>query len=542
MNSNNNNMNGSQNNKTTDSSNKPKNVTVNHYHYYGEKDQKNKHHHRQRNNNRGKKNNKQYDNNLNNIKQQSNIFNNPYIKSLSNNPIPNNNPIINNSLPNINPVINSPPNNIPKTDNSKSHIILRSSLNPNNMKIIPVNNNFNPFLPQQDSLAFLKMLFGEPDKNNDKVNNIKNDKEDDENQEYVELNNVIDLDTLIKVGEEYDINDKRKYPIDMKKLKNIVKPLKELKNVIGMESVKKNIFEQLLFILQDLNDSNMMHTVIEGPPGVGKTLLGKILAKIYCKLEFLKKNEINKDEKDMQDITNQLLSLISPTIGPQPKKETKENKEDDDFKFKVVRRSDLIGQFVGSTAIKTQKVIDEAAGGVLFIDEAYSLGSGGSNDRADSFSKECIDTLNQNLSENGDKFICIIAGYPSEIERCFFSQNEGLRRRFPFKYTIEKYTSKELSEIFNFKVKDIKWEFSDDLKLVEVEKFIDKHKKHFEHFGGDIETLLLNIKIKHSTRVFGKHPSLRKKITMEDIKLAFEEFHRIRKEKELPQFVKDLYC
>ena len=107
MNSNNKNMNGSQNNKTTDSSNKPKNVTVNHYHYYGEKDQKNRHHHRHRNNNRGKKNNKQYDNNLNNIKQQSNnIFNNPYINSLSNNPLPNNNPIINNSLPNTNPVIN----------------------------------------------------------------------------------------------------------------------------------------------------------------------------------------------------------------------------------------------------------------------------------------------------------------------------------------------------------------------------------------------------------------------------------------------------
>ena len=117
--------------------------------------------------------------------------------------------------------------------------------------------------------------------------------------------------------------------------------------------------------------------------------------------------------------------------------------------FKIAKRSDLVGQYVGHTAIKTQKIINSAFGGVLFIDEAYSLGGD------DAFSKECINTINQNLSENGDKFICIIAGYPAEIERCFFSQNEGLKRRFPFKYNIEKYDSKELSQIFENKVKEI---------------------------------------------------------------------------------------
>jgi SpoVK/Ycf46/Vps4 family AAA+-type ATPase len=279
-----------------------------------------------------------------------------------------------------------------------------------------------------------------------------------------------------------------------------------------------------------------MHTVIEGPPGVGKTLLGKILAKIYHKLDFLKKLEKNKDDDEINEIANHFLAILNPTM--QPKKEVEKN---NDFKFKVVRRSDLVGQYVGSTAIKTQKVIDEALGGVLFIDEVYSLGSGNRNERGDSFAKEAIDTLNQNLSENGDKFICIIAGYPEEVERCFFSQNEGLKRRFPFKYTIEKYDSKELSEIFEFKVKEINWNLHKDLKLTEVEKFIEKNKKSFEHFGGDIETLLLNIKIKHSLRIFGKHPSLRKLITMEDIKLAFDEYLKIRKEKELPQFVKDMY-
>jgi len=311
-----------------------------------------------------------------------------------------------------------------------------------------------------------------------------------------------------------------------------------------MSSVKKSIYEQLLYILQDLNDSNMMHTVIEGPPGVGKTLLGKIIAKIYFKLNFLKKSEKRKNEEEINNITNQLMSFLSPSMSPIKSDPLKNNPnvKKDEFKFKIVKRSDLIGQYVGSTAIKTQKVIDEAEGGVLFIDEVYSLGSGSNSEKGDSFAKECIDTLNQNLSENGDKFICIIAGYANEIDRCFFAQNEGLKRRFPFKYSIEKYDAKELAKIFEFKVKEIKWELDKDLQIEQVVNFIEKNKKYFENFGGDIENLLLNIKIKHSLRVFGKDPKIRKLITMDDINSAFESFKNNKKEKELPEYVKNMYC
>jgi SpoVK/Ycf46/Vps4 family AAA+-type ATPase len=325
----------------------------------------------------------------------------------------------------------------------------------------------------------------------------------------------------------------------MNRLKNIIEPLKELKSVIGMESVKKNIFEQLLYLLQELNDSNMMHTVIEGPPGVGKTLLGKILAKIYYKLNFLKKTEISNENKEINEITSHLMQILNPDFNS--KKEKENEKKEEEFKFKIIRRSDLVGQFVGSTAIKTQKVIDESFGGILFIDEVYSLGSGSTNEKGDSFAKEAIDTLNQNLSENGDKFICIIAGYPNEIDKCFFSQNEGLRRRFPFKYTIEKYNPNELAKILESKINEINWKLDKNLTISEIEKFIEKNKKNFENFGGDIENFLLNIKIKHSLRVFGKNPNLKKNINIDDIKNGFDTYVKSKQDKELPQYVKDMY-
>ena len=430
-------------------------------------------------------------------------------------------------------------------ENKPSHIIVRSTTDPTNMRIIPFSQDLNPYMLHSNILkSIIDREKGVKEKE-EFLNERKN--EDKIEEEFVELSNITNIDDLIKEGDKFDIEDKRRYPIDMLKLKNIIGPLKELQNVIGMESVKKNVFEQLLYILQDLHDTNMMHTVIEGPPGVGKTLLGKILGKIYYKLNFLKKSEKNKNDEEINDIANHLMAMLNPNSalmrnGVDKKDEKKdEKKKEDDFKFKVVRRSDLVGQYVGSTAIKTQKVIDEIEGGVLFIDEVYSLGSGGSNDKSDSFAKEAIDTLNQNLSENGDKFICIIAGYMNEIDRCFFAQNDGLRRRFPFKYSIEKYNSAELTKILEFKINEIKWSLDKNLVVGDIEKFIEKNKKSFENFGGDIETLLLNIKIKHSTRVFGKDPKIRKLITMEDIKNAYTEFLKIRKEKEIPQFVKDMY-
>ena len=96
----------------------------------------------------------------------------------------------------------------------------------------------------------------------------------------------------------------------------------------------------------------------------------------------------------------------------------------------------------------------------MFIDEAYSLGD---NEGRDSFSKECLDTLNQNLSDNKGKFLCIIAGYTDSLDKNFFAFNDGLRRRFTFKYVIEKYTAEELRDIFLQKVSDKGWKISPEV-------------------------------------------------------------------------------
>jgi hypothetical protein len=162
----------------------------------------------------------------------------------------------------------------------------------------------------------------------------------------------------------------------------------------------------------------------------------------------------------------------------------------------------------------------------MFIDEAYSLGN---PEGRDSFAKECIDTINQNLTERRD-FLCIIAGYENALEQSFFSFNEGLKRRFSFRYNIEKYTGDELAEIFQIKIKKDNWIYTGNVE--ELNKFFIKNKDSFPRFGGDVETLFLKTKIMHSRRIMFKNPELRKNINFDDVKKGFEKFTSHRKEKD----------
>ena len=342
------------------------------------------------------------------------------------------------------------------------------------------------------------------------------DTDDESNWPLIEINEEIKtLDDLINLGKKYDINKKERYNVDLRTLSKLITPLEKLKNMIGLENVKKSIVGHITYFLAKLDETHndMMHTVITGPPGVGKTEMGKILGEIYFNMGILEGNK-NKNKRPRS------------RLHPLPPKE--------DYTFRIVKRSDLIGKYLGHTASKTQEVIDSCEGGVLFIDEAYSLGNA---EGRDSFSKECIDTINQNLTEKKKNLLVIIAGYKESLDSCFFSYNQGLARRFTFRYNIEKYSADELKDIFFKMVKNLGWE----VKLDDIEsKFFKENYESFKNMAGDIETLLFNCKIAHGKRGFCK-PNEKKKITLQDIKEGFKMFKDGRGEEEKKSYLDHLY-
>lgn len=317
------------------------------------------------------------------------------------------------------------------------------------------------------------------------------------------------IDDIIQLTEKYKLDPEIKYNINMKALHNIKEPLQELNNMIGMSELKNNIVDQILYFVQELHKNksdsgvttlsgDFMHTVIYGPPGTGKTEIAKMMGKIYSKIGILNKGT-----------------------------------------FKKVTRSDLIAGYLGQTAIKTRDVIKEALGGVLFIDEAYALGN---TDKKDIFSKECIDTLCEALSDNKENLMVIIAGYETELNDCFFNYNQGLDSRFTWRFKTDNYSAEDLYKIFVKKVMDIGWELHEESKI--TQDFFKKNYDYFKFFGRDIETILAKTKIAHSKRVFCKDDSEKKKITLKDLEKGFESYLKndgIKKRKDSENMKKYIY-
>lgn len=280
--------------------------------------------------------------------------------------------------------------------------------------------------------------------------------------------------------------------LDIVMLWRIAPYLQELDKMIGMDSLKETVFYQIIYYLQGMHAKNKneeyLHTVIYGPPGCGKTTISKIIGKIY-----------------------QAMNVLSPN-----------------GKFRVAYRDDFVSGYLGQTSAKTKKLLDSCIGGVLFIDEVYSLAPR-SNDR-DSFAKEAIDTLTGFLSEHKNDFCCIVAGYEDEIQNCFFAMNKGLERRFPWVHRIPEYKSKELYQIFLKMVKDIEWDISFDEKF--LTGIFEKHKDMFRNAGGDIETFLTKCKMFHSRRVFSLGKEHKFILSKEDVKQAMEFLEKNNKPKD----------
>jgi len=290
--------------------------------------------------------------------------------------------------------------------------------------------------------------------------------------------NLKTTDDLLALLQKNPFDETKEYNIDLKALHKIREELETLHGMVGLLNLKTCILNQLLFFIQGFDNTDYKHTIFVGPPGTGKTEVAKIIGKMYSKLGILKK-EI----------------------------------------FKKVTRTDLVAGYLGQTAIKTRKVIDECIGGVLFIDEAYSL----HND--DTYAKECVNTLCEALSDNKQDLMVIVAGYEHELNETLFEINKGLRSRFLWKFTMEPYDAPELCQIFLTKVKQNKW-------LIDFEalpKWMKERKEKFLYNGRDMEQLLTYVKVAHSHRVYGLDVSEKRKISKEDMDSGFETFLENRK-------------
>lgn len=193
-------------------------------------------------------------------------------------------------------------------------------------------------------------------------------------------------------------------------------PLKELQTLIGLSEVKSEVsaLADFVKIQQEREKKGLKsvglsyHCVFTGNPGTGKTTVARILAAIYRDLGVLNKGHLVETD-----------------------------------------RSGLVAEYVGQTAVKTNKIIDSALDGVLFIDEAYSLAQGGNND----YGQEAISTLLKRMEDDRERLVVVLAGYPEEIKK-FIDSNPGLQSRFNRYIHFSDYTAEELKQIFLLNAKN----------------------------------------------------------------------------------------
>ena len=308
------------------------------------------------------------------------------------------------------------------------------------------------------------------------------------------INSIADL---LAVVDKYPMSNK-KYNVDIKMLHTIQPELKELNAMVGIVSLKSSILDQLLYYLQGFHKhgsaDDYKHTVLYGPPGSGKTEIAKIIGRMYSKMGVIK--------KPVSSGTTNASS--AGTI------------------FKKITRADLVAGYLGQTAIKTKNLLNDSLGGVVFLDEAYSLGH---KDGADSFSKECADTLCESLSHNRENIMFIIAGYEKELDVNFFGLNPGLESRFVWRFKIDNYTFDDLWQIFQHKVKVAGWS-CDDALIAGGKTWFKTKFDSLTGLGRDVDTLLFKTKICHSRANYGKEVKF--VLSISDLNAGYDLFMKSR--------------
>lgn len=251
--------------------------------------------------------------------------------------------------------------------------------------------------------------------------------------------------------------------------------LGELDLLVGLASVKKLVKEIQAFVeIQKLRQKEkliyepmVLHMIFKGNPGTGKTTVARIIGRLFKEIGVLPKGHLIE-----------------------------------------VERADLVGEYIGHTASKTRDQIKKAIGGILFIDEAYSLARGGEKD----FGKEAIDAMVASMENNKDNLIIILAGYQDEMDY-FLETNPGLRSRFPIHIGFPDYSINELMDIADLMLTQRQY-LLDPLARELLKSVLESHTRKHEHSGNArlVRNLIERAMRHQAVRLVGK-----KKISRQDL-------------------------
>lgn len=242
--------------------------------------------------------------------------------------------------------------------------------------------------------------------------------------------------------------------------------LEELNNLIGLKNVKSKVNDLIIYQkIQKMREKeglnavkSTLHLSFTGNPGTGKTTVARIIGRIYKQLGLLSKGH-----------------------------------------FIEVSRTDLIAGYQGQTALKVKNVIEKAKGGVLFIDEVYSITE---NEQSDSYGRECITELTKALEDYRNDLVVIVAGY-SEPMKKFFSSNPGLKSRFNTFIEFEDYNTKELLEILISMCKNNDYDLTEKAKIKLNDFFeteLENKKENFSN-GRMVRNVYDDLVMNHARRV-----------------------------------------
>lgn len=295
------------------------------------------------------------------------------------------------------------------------------------------------------------------------------------------------------IQREQPVVGRRESPTKKQDEEELNSILDELHSYVGLDEVKNRISDLMDFILYtserkkagiQTNESMRHHCIFLGKPGTGKTTVARLMSKIFYQLGVI--------EKDV---------------------------------FVEVDRKDLVGEYVGKTALKTNKVMKSAKGGVLFIDEAYTLVK---PETKNDFGQEALELILKKM-EDDNSFIVIAAGYPEEMEG-FLEANPGLKDRFTNHFYFDDFTPPQLLQIFEKMTGEEEYSVSEEGKQLILQRFTDLYRKRDRSFSNArmVRKWFEELKMAHAKRCVRLSEDERTKealstITNDEIELLLQE-------------------